>query len=365
MTQVRSTARMRIRRFFGAIAGAALLALTSLGMTATPVVWGMLPGRIGAPEVALPVELRAEHEEPDLRLAILGDVGTGDEQEWATAGLVADLGAGDPFDGLVLLGDNVYPNGDPGQLAATVFDPFAAVLGDGAALLPVLGNHDVRDGNAAGQLNGLGMAGRWYADVLGPALFIGLDSNLVDDPIQRSWLEATLAEHDSAWVIVAMHHPAFSAGFHGSDESVQEAWVPLFERYGVDLVLAGHDHDYQRSEPINGVTYLVSGGGAKIRPTGRADFTAYSASVLHFLDVGVWPDRIEMRAVSEAGVFDHVTIEPDKSPTSAPVFHDAAAPDEVGEAAGAWVSGALVVAGLGGIVVLAFVVVGRRAARTR
>lgn len=50
----------------------------------------------------------------------------------------------------------------------------------------------------------------------------------------------------------------------------------MFERYGVDLVLSGHDHDYQRDWLISGVTYLVSGAGAKIRPTETASFTAVS-----------------------------------------------------------------------------------------
>jgi hypothetical protein len=112
-----------------------------------------------------------------------------------------------------------------------------------------------------------------------------------------------------------MHHPAYSAGYHGSNKDVQETWVPIFERYDVDLVLSGHDHDYQRTEPIQGVTYIVSGGGSKIRPTDRAEFTAYAASVLHFLDIGVWEDRIEVTAHSADGAFDRTVI--DKTNTTA------------------------------------------------
>lgn len=97
-----------------------------------------------------------------------------------------------------------------------------------------------------------------------------------------------------------MHHPAYSAGHHGSTPDVQENWVPLFERYDVPLVLAGHDHDYQRSLPLDGVTYVVSGGGAKLRPTGREDFTAVSASVLHYLDLLVYPHRIAARAIDQS-----------------------------------------------------------------
>ena len=82
---------------------------------------------------------------------------------------------------------------------------------------------------------------------------------------------------------------------------VREAWSPLFAEFDVPLVLAGHDHDYQRSRPQDGVTYVVSGGGAKLRPTGREDFTAVSDSVLHYLDLLFYDDRIVGRAVDHSG----------------------------------------------------------------
>lgn len=66
----------------------------------------------------------------------------------------------DPFDALLLLGDNVYPAGDPAQLDAAVFDPFSATLDAGAQLLPVLGNHDVQDNNGDDQARALGMPAR-------------------------------------------------------------------------------------------------------------------------------------------------------------------------------------------------------------
>jgi hypothetical protein len=300
--------RPRKWRLVASVAVLLLVFAGGLRLARWPSVLPALPGAGGVS--AVQVEIRQQHEQPLARLAIVGDVGTGKEAEWATARLIAESAQTDPFDGLVLLGDNVYPNGDPHRLDATVFDPFAEVLDTGAALLPVLGNHDVRDGHAEGQVAGLGMPGRWYSSEIGPALFIGLDSNLVDDPEQRRWLEASLAQSSSEFIVVAMHHPAYSAGFHGSDKSVQESWVPLFEEYDVSLVLAGHDHDYQRSVPLAGVTYVVSGAGAKLRPAGRDDFTAFSASVHHFVDLGLWTDRIELRAISQRGQFDHITIGP-------------------------------------------------------
>jgi 3',5'-cyclic AMP phosphodiesterase CpdA len=163
------------------------------------------------------------------------------------------------------------------------------------------------------------MPGRWYAAQLGDVLFVALDSTMAEDPGQLTWLEQTLAASNNDWVIAEMHHPPLSAGIHGSDEDTREAFVPLFEKYGVDLVLAGHDHDYQRSIPIGGVTYIVSGAGAKVRSAGSADFAEASAAVLHFVEIGIWDDRPEITAISLDGVFDSVELTRDRSATPAAV----------------------------------------------
>lgn len=287
---------------------AAAVVVTASGLTtgAFGSVGAYLTKRVGAPPGGAPAAEYGAADPPALRLAVAGDVGTGGAAELATAKAMVTAAADRPFDGLVLLGDNVYPNGDPARLGATVFDPFKPVLSQGAQLLPVLGNHDVE-----AQVAPLGMPGRWYAKTLGPVLFIGLDSTKTADPTQRAWLERTLSTATQPWKVVALHHPPYSAGWHGSSQNVRSAFEPLFERYGVQLVLAGHDHDYQRSTPINGVTYLVSGGAAKLRKTGRADFTAVSWSTYHFVDIAAWPDHLLIRAVGQDGlVLDSATIPP-------------------------------------------------------
>lgn len=289
------------------IVTAVLLLLAGLSaLSGTTAVSSALSDGVGAPTATSPVAARASTEQPDHRLAVVGDVGTGEAAAYAVADRVAAVGASDPFDALVLLGDNVYPDGNADRLQDTVFDPYGRVLHGGADLLAVLGNHDV--GYAAEQIEVLGMPWRWYSQRVGDVLVVALDSTEPENPAQLQWLEATLAANDASWVVAAMHHPPFSAGVHGSDEDTRDSFAPLFERHGVDLVLAGHDHDYQRSVPIGGVTYLVSGGGAKVRPTGAAPFTAASASVLHFVEVAAWSDRIEVTAIGLDGSFDTVTI---------------------------------------------------------
>ena len=113
----------------------------------------------------------------------------------------------------------------------------------------------------------------WSVDY-GNVHFIGLDSNteaLVEE--QLAWLEADLAaastDPDIDWIIAMMHHAPYSAcTVHGSTPRVQEHFVPLFDAYGVDMVFAGHDHNYERSVPIrngqkttqdDGTVYVVAG----------------------------------------------------------------------------------------------------------
>jgi hypothetical protein len=248
-------------------------------------------------------------DEPlELHLAVVGDVGHPGARLTATARAVDELDAIEPVDELVLTGDNVYPSGDPSRLPETVFRPFAHVLGH-AELDPVLGNHDVMHGHAGAQVAALGMPGRWWARHLGDVLLIGLDSTRADDPAQAAWLERSLATADEPWRIVVLHHPPYSAGYHGSNDAVRAAFVPLFERYGVQLVLSGHDHDYQRSVPINGVTYVVTGAAAETRRTGADDFTAASFSWHHYVELAVFRDHLELRALNQdLRVADEATI---------------------------------------------------------
>jgi hypothetical protein len=73
----------------------------------------------------------------------------------------------------------------------------------------------------------------------------------------ESTLEAALRDHTIDWIIVQMHQDALSSAKNGngSDKGIREAWLPLFDRYGVDLVLCGHDHDYERSWPVRGCNH--------------------------------------------------------------------------------------------------------------
>ena len=294
-------------RTIAALVAAAVVAAVVLGVVYRRQIVSFLTHRKGGPELTWPYV--AHEPPPDVHLAVVGDIGDAGKAALAAGATVAQLAADDPFDALVLLGDNVYPDGEPSRLQDTVFTPFADVLASGTELVAIIGNHDVIGGHGDDQVAVLGMEGRWWSRIYGDVLLVGLDSNDIDAPGQLEFLEATLAASDARWRIVAVHHPPYSAGYQGSSIEVRDALAPILERHGVQLVLSGHDHDYQRSLPINGVTYVVSGAGSGTRGTGEDEFTAVSWSWGHVVDIAITGERLTLRAVGNDGsVFDEAVL---------------------------------------------------------
>jgi 3',5'-cyclic AMP phosphodiesterase CpdA len=291
------------------IAAVLLVAVVATGLVYRDFVVGTLTHRVGAPSQTWEVVPLPEDAQPDLRVALVGDTGEGGGRAAETAAAIAAQSEVDRYDILMLLGDNVYPAGDPERIQERVFDPFAPVLDGGTDLFAILGNHDVMDDTGDAQIEALGMPGRWYAVERGEVLGIALDSTDPQNPEQLAWLEATLAESDATWKLVGLHHPPYSSGLHGSNEAARDAFVPLFERYGVQVVFSGHEHDYQRTNPINGVTYIVTGSGSLSRRTGIEDFTAVAYATHHYVDLNVFEDHLLLRAIDQDGEqFDEATI---------------------------------------------------------
>jgi 3',5'-cyclic AMP phosphodiesterase CpdA len=286
--------RVRTRWVIACVLAVVLLIATVFGVQYRRQVWSYLTHWKGSPTHT--VAYRPYTPPPELHVGVAGDIGDSGDRLDATGRAMAELGRSDPFDVLLLLGDNVYPSGDPKQLPETVWRPFAEVLRS-ADLLAIVGNHDAPHSEA--QMEALGMPGRWWSRQIGDTLIVGLDTNEPDNAKQRAFLERTLASSDARWKIVALHHPPYSAGYQGSSQDARAIFSPIFEKYDVDLVLSGHDHDYQRSKKIRGVTYVVSGAAAGTRRTGTADFTAASFSWHHFVDLAIFPDRLVGRAVNQ------------------------------------------------------------------
>src|SRR6185295_12814762 len=95
--------------------------------------------------------------------------------------------------------------------------------------------------------------------------FFSLDSNYLDK-VQLEWLEKQLAASGSDWKIMFFHHPIYSSGEkHGSNVELRGALEPLFIKYGVDVVFAGHEHFYERIKLQEGIQYFIVGSSAKLR----------------------------------------------------------------------------------------------------
>ena len=128
--------------------------------------------------------------------------------------------------------------------------------------------------------------------------------------MQAAWLDADLTANQLPWTIVYWHKPPFSSGEHGSDGGARTYFVPILEKHKVPLVLNGHDHDYERTTPQNGVTYVVTGGGGVgVRPVGSSGFTAFSDAVIHFVYVTVAGNELALHAIDGLGQeFDSLVI---------------------------------------------------------
>lgn len=210
----------------------------------------------------------------------LGDFGDDSDFEAAVAKQVR---AANP-DLVITLGDNNYPNGGArtidaniGKHYASFIAPYRGRYGPGAdrnRFFPSLGNHDWRTTDLEPYLDYFELPGneRYYDFVWGPVHFFALDSDTAEpdgtDPesTQALWLRDTLRASTAPWKVVYLHHAPYSSGRHGSSRHMQ--WP--YTQWGADVVLAGHDHHYERIEHDGGL-YLVNGlsGSPKVYDIGH------------------------------------------------------------------------------------------------
>ncbi len=206
--------------------------------------------------------------EQSFSFAVMGDFGQGTAGQMGVARLLERSDT----DFVLLAGDMIYGRGEEEHYDLRFFEPYRRSLRN-KVFWPALGNHDVgaKDGAAAlavfdVPLNGPAglQGGRNYSFDWGNAHFVSLDSNASRATLQRvigPWLERDLAASQQVWKFVFFHHPPYSSAAHGEDLKMKEVMVPFFTRAKVDIVFAGHDHAYERTRPLDGVTYVVSGNG--------------------------------------------------------------------------------------------------------
>ncbi|MTJ54407.1 metallophosphoesterase [Anabaena sp. UHCC 0253] len=247
-----------------------------------------------------------------LRFVSVADTGTGVRGQYSVAKAMNLYHQLNPYNLVVLAGDNIYNNGEIEKINAVFERPYQPLLRKGVKFHACLGNHDIRTDNGVPQVEypGFNMKGRYYTFGQDQVQFFALDTNgNADWANQLVWLEKELSISKAPWKVVFGHHPIYSSGNYGSNKNFIKTFTPLFTKYNVQLYLNGHEHNYERTRAINGTTYLTCGAGAGSRPVGRSEWTEYSTSNLSFATYDVYADRMEVRGIGTNNrVFDRGVI---------------------------------------------------------
>ena len=220
------------------------------------------------------------------RIWVLGDSGTGTSGQREVRDAYYDRAGASETDLVLMLGDNAYERGTDSDYQANLFDVYGKILRR-APLWPTFGNHEgltassesqsgpyyeiftlPRQGEAGGVASG---TEAWYSFDFGNIHFVCLNSYDVSrapDDRMVTWLRRDLAENDRDWTIAFFHHPPYSKGTHDSDvnplmSEMRINVLPVLEQFGVDLVLTGHSHSYERSMFVDG--YYGRSGGLRPR----------------------------------------------------------------------------------------------------
>ena len=232
------------------------------------------------------------------RVWVLGDSGTKDSKARSVRDAYYNFTDSRHTDFWLMLGDNAYGSGTDSEYQTAVFENMYEAMLQKSVLWATLGNHDVgssaspgpnpyhnifsnpKNGEAGGLASG---DESYYSFDYGNIHVICLNSTATkyvsSGSAMMTWLQADVAANDKEWTIAFWHHPPYSKGSHNSDSEglltkMREIAVPILEDGGVDLVLSGHSHNYERSFLLDG-HYGQSGtltSSMKLDPgNGRAD----------------------------------------------------------------------------------------------
>jgi predicted MPP superfamily phosphohydrolase len=315
----------KYRRAFAFLSALVLLTLLGFGFSKIPVQPGVFlvqpmastlpsnpPVKLPLPEVPIPEKTGAEKPlEKPFRFVAMGDTGSGLKGQYQLAAQLLASYQKAPYEFVFLLGDNIYPDGNITRDAQQKFyKPYQALLDKQLPFYALLGNHDVDFGHATEQMQFFKMPARYYTMVKGPVTFFVLDTNHFDST-QKKWLQNNLQDSPAEWKIVLGHHPVMSSGFHGGSHALIKDLKPLLEQYHVALYLCGHDHAYERFNPVNGVHYIVSGGGgASLRNfTHTLKETAFKKKTFEFLSIEIMGKVLSLEAIDASGAtLDNLTL---------------------------------------------------------
>lgn len=214
-------------------------------------------------------------EEAPVRFWVLGDSGKGSPAQHAVADAIRAHPATPEADFLIHVGDIAYENGSTRDFDRNYFGVYADLLAH-LPVYPALGNHELHRSDAKeqtgpwfeafvlptrGELGGVPSGTEaYYSFDCGPVHVVVLDSaghSLEPGSRMLAWLEEDLAENEAPWTVAVFHHPPYSRGTHDSNGEgimtrAREHLAPILEAHGVDLVLSGHSHSYERTALLAG-----------------------------------------------------------------------------------------------------------------
>jgi len=250
-----------------------------------------------------PLKLTLPVKDGSLRFAVIGDTGSGTEKQRQVADMMVRYKQLFPFEFVLMMGDNLYGSETPKDFENKFSGVYKKLLDDKIKFYATLGNHDLPTQINYEKFN---MNGKeYYRFKKGNVAFYSLNSNYMDKR-QVKWLEDELTKDTSDWKICFFHHPPYSSAMkHGSDNQLREVVEPIFLKYGVNVVLTGHDHVYERIKPQKGIYYFVSGAGGQLR-TGdiekQSPLTEKSFDQdMHFMLFEVVGDQLYFQAISRTG----------------------------------------------------------------
>ena len=214
-------------------------------------------GQQDSKPVALPLKPKS------VRFAVFGDNGTGGQEQYDVAQQMVRQRTRFPFDFVLMLGDNIYGSDSAADFRRKFEDPYKPMLDDGVKFYATLGNHDNPNQRFYKPFNMDGK--RYYSFKKENVEFFALDSTYMD-PQQLAWVEKQLSGSSAEWKICYFHHPLYSDGkFHGPDRDLRSRLEPILAKGGVNLVLTGHEHFYERLKPQQGIYYFIIGNGGQLR----------------------------------------------------------------------------------------------------
>ncbi|NVJ60249.1 MAG: DUF5011 domain-containing protein [Gammaproteobacteria bacterium] len=309
--------------------------------------------------------------EKPTRVWIIGDSGTANSNARRVYDAYLNYPGADQTNLWLMLGDNAYDDGRDSEYQAAVFDMYPELLRR-STLWSTLGNHDGRSADSdnlsgvyydifslprSGEAGGLASGTEaYYSFDYGNIHFVCLDSYDSDrskNGAMLTWLENDLASTQQKWIVAFFHHPPYSKGSHDTDNEdeyrsfdMRENALPILEQYGVDLVLSGHSHSYERSflidghygrsntfasqnkvdggsgradgsgayrkeafAPNAGAIYTVAGASGKTSGVGRHPAMYAAINELGSVVLDINGDRLDMKYLSDTGnVLDYFSI---------------------------------------------------------